>query len=124
MTPEEDKIFGAFTECPLEALEGVHTYKYMNNLKVYLNLCVYVVDCTLLCGTLGYLVLTAQPDVFSTHYGTPFLRPTNPGVHPAMPNLAPTAVILSKLLETTSTNFGYLTNITRSIGCTRESSVS
>ena len=37
MTPEEDKIFGAFTECPLAPLEGVPTYEYMKNLNVYLN---------------------------------------------------------------------------------------
>ena len=59
MTPEEDKIFGAFSECPLELLEGVPTYEYMTNLNVYLNLCLSAVDCTLGCGTLGFLVLTA-----------------------------------------------------------------
>ena len=37
MTTEEDKIFGAFTECPLAPLEGVPTYSYMTNLNVYLN---------------------------------------------------------------------------------------
>ena len=29
MTPKEDKIFGAFLECPLAPLEDVPTYKYM-----------------------------------------------------------------------------------------------
>ena len=67
MTPEEDKRFGAFSECPLAPLEGVPTYEYITNLHVYLNLCLSVVDCTLGCGTLGYLVLTTQPDVFNTH---------------------------------------------------------
>ena len=37
MMPEEDKIFVAFTECLLAYLEGVHTYKYMINLNVYVN---------------------------------------------------------------------------------------
>ena len=37
MKPEEDKIFGAFSECPLAPLEGVPTYEYMSNLNVYLN---------------------------------------------------------------------------------------
>ena len=100
MTPEEDKIFGAFTECPLAPLEGVPTYEYMMNLNVYLNLCSFTVDCTLECGTLGYLVLTAQPAVFITHYGTVFLPPTNPGIHPVMPDPAPTAAIFSELVRT------------------------
>ena len=39
MTPEEDKIFGAFLECPITTLEGVPTYEYMTNLNVYLNSC-------------------------------------------------------------------------------------
>ena len=37
MTPEEDKIFGAFSECPLAPLESVPTYKYITDLDVYLN---------------------------------------------------------------------------------------
>ena len=85
MTPEEDKIFGAFSECPLSPLEGIRTYKYMTNLNVYLNLCSSAVDCTLGYGTLGYLVLTAHPAVFSTHCVTEFHVPTNPGIHPFIP---------------------------------------
>ena len=72
MTPEEENIFGAFTECQLEPLEGVPTYKYMTNLNVYLNSCSSTVDCTIGCGTLEYLVLTEQPSVFNTHCGTEF----------------------------------------------------
>ena len=67
MTPKEDKIFGAFSECPIVPLEGVPTYEYMKNLNVYLNSFSSAVNCTLGCGTLGYLVLTTQPDVFNTH---------------------------------------------------------
>ena len=100
MTPEEDKNFGAFSECPLAPLEGVPTYEYMMNLKVYLNSCSSEVDCTLGCGTLGYLVLTAQPAVFNTHYGMAFVTPINPGIHPVMPDPAPAAAILSKLART------------------------
>ena len=37
MTLEEDKILGAFSECPLAPLEGVPTYDYMMNLNVYVN---------------------------------------------------------------------------------------
>ena len=99
MTPKKDKIFSAFTDCLLAPLEGVPIYKYMTNLDVYLNSCSSVVDCTLGCGVLGYLVLMAQPAVFSTHCGTLFLPPTNPGIHPVMPDLAPTAAILAELVK-------------------------
>ena len=88
MTPEEDKIFGAFTESPLAPLEGVPTYKYMTNLNIYLNLCSSAVNCALGCGTLGYLVLTAQPAVFNTHCSTAFFRTKKSGHSPshARPN--------------------------------------
>ena len=100
MIPEEDNIFGAFTECPLAPLEGVPTYKYMTNFNAYLVLWSSAVDYTLVCGTLVYLVLMAQPAVFSTHCGTTFLPPTNPGIHLVMPDPAPTATILSELVRT------------------------
>ena len=70
MTPEEDKIFGAFTERPLAPLKGVPTYDYVTNLNIYLNSCLSAVDCTLGCGTLVYLMLTAHTDVFNTHCWT------------------------------------------------------
>ena len=100
MTPEDDKIFGAFTECPLAPLEGVPTYEYMTNLNVDLNSCSSAVNCTLGCGVLGYLALTAHPAVFNTHYGTVFRVPTNKGIHSVMFDPAPTATILSKLIRT------------------------
>ena len=49
---------------------------------------------------MGYLILTTQPAVFSTHRGTPFHPPTNPGIHPVMPDPAPTTAILSELVIT------------------------
>ena len=105
MTPEEDKIFGALSECPLAPLEGVPTYEYMTNLNFYLNSCSSAVDCTLGFGTLGYLVLMAQPAVFNTHCGTEFVTPINLGIHPVMPNQAPTAAIFPNSSEHTSTKF-------------------
>ena len=100
MTPEEDNIFGAFSECSLAPLEGVPTYYYMTNLNLYLNSCSSAVDCTLGCGTLGYLVLTAQPVLFNTHCVTKFVIPKNPGIRPVMTDPAPTAAILSELVRT------------------------
>ena len=75
-------------------------YEYMANLNVYLNSCSSVVDFTLGCGTLGYLVLTAQPAVFNTHCVTSFITPRHPGIHPVMPDQSPTAAILSELFRT------------------------
>ena len=72
----------------------------MTNLNVYLNSFLSEVDCTLVCGTLGYLVLTAQPSVFNTHCGTAFVTPINPGIHQVMPEPAPTAAIFSELVRT------------------------
>ena len=100
MTPKEDNIFGASTECLLAPLEGVPTYDYMTNLNVYLNSCLSAVDCTLGCGTLAYLVLTAHPAVFNTHCGTGILPLTNPSIHLVMPDPTTTAVIFSELVRT------------------------
>ena len=99
MTPKEDKIFGAFSECPLVPLEGIPTYEYMTNLNVYPNSCLSAVDCTLGYGTLGYLVLTDQPTVFNTHCVTRFITPINLGIHPVTTEPDPTAAILSELVR-------------------------
>ena len=119
MTHKEYKIFGAFIECLLAPLEGVPTYKYMKKLNVYLNLFLSAVDCTLGCGTLGYLVLMAHPTVFNTHCGREFCVPKNPIIHPVIPDPTPTAVIFPNSSEPTSTNFVYLTSIKRLIVCAR-----
>ena len=100
MTPKEDKVFGAFSECPVEPLEGIPIHKYMTNLNVYLNLCSSAVDCTLEYSTLGYLVLTPLPAIFHTYCGTAFVTLINPGIHPILSNRAPTATIFSKFIRT------------------------
>ena len=100
MTLKEDKMSGTFMECLLSPLEGIPTYKYMTNFNVYLNSCSSAVNCTLLCCTLGYLVLTAKPFVFSTHCGTAFLPTINLDIHPVVPDPAPTVLIFSELVRT------------------------
>ena len=72
----------------------------MKNLNIYLSSCLSAVDCMLGCGTLGYLVFKVQSAVFDTHCGTAFVTPRNPGIHPVMPNPAPTAAIFSELVIT------------------------
>ena len=99
MIPKEDKIFGAFLESPLAPLEGVSTYEYMKNLNVYLNSCSSVVDYTLRYGTLGYLVLSAQPAMFNTHCVTRFITPRNPGIHPVMLMLISCREYFNRLLK-------------------------
>ena len=49
---------------------------------------------------MGYLVLMAHPTVFNTSCGTAFVTPRNTGIHPVMPDPAPTAAISSKLVRT------------------------
>ena len=100
MTPEEDKMFGEFSECPLAPHEGVPTYEYKTNLNIYLNSCSSEIYCTLGCGTLEHLILAAQPAVFNTHCGTEFVTPRNPGINPVMTYPAPTDTIWSELLGT------------------------
>ena len=124
MTPEEDNIFGAFSECPLTPLEDIPTYEYMMNLNVYLYSCLSAIDCTLGCGTLVYLVLTAQPAVFNTHYRTEFVTPINPGIHPVMPDPSPMATIFPNSSEHTNTKFISLTNTMQLIVHARKLSVS
>ena len=84
----------------LAPLEGVPTYEYITNLNVYLNSCSSVVDSTLGCGASGYLVLTAQPAIFKSRCVTKFVTPKNPGIHPVIPDPAPTTAILSELVRT------------------------
>ena len=122
MTSEEDKIFGAFLECPLAPLEGVPTYEYMTNLNVCLNSCLSAANCALGCSTLGYLVLTTQPAVVNTHGGTEFVTPRNPGIHLVMPDPVPMVAIFLNSSEHTSTKFVCLTNNIQLIVRERKSS--
>ena len=96
----------------------------MTNSNVDLNSCSSAVNFTLGCGALGYLVITAQTAMFSTHYGAPFLLLTNPGIHLVIPDPAPTAAILAELIRNHKHEVWIFKNITWSIRRTRESSIS
>ena len=100
MTPEETRFSERFWNSLLAPLESVPIYEYMTNLNVYHNSCSSAMDCTLGCGTLWYLVLTAHSAVFNTHCFMPFITSIDPGIHPVMPDPAPTAAILYKLVRT------------------------
>ena len=99
MSSEEDKIYCSFAEFPLAPLQGAPTYDYMIELNVYLNSCSSSIDYSLGCGSLRYLVLTAQPSIFTIHCGTAFIHPTNPGIHSFVPIPAATAAALTIIVR-------------------------
>ena len=99
MPSDADTIYDGFTECPLAPLEGEPTYEYLTDLGVYLNACSSGIHSDLGCGTLGYLVLTAQPAVFAVHCATAFVKPIKPGIHPTIPNPAPAAAVISTIVR-------------------------
>ena len=80
MTTFTESILSTFPECPIAPLEGVPTHTYMTEVNGYLNTCVASVHCNLSNGTVGYLVLTAQPASFTIASPTSFVKPVNPGV--------------------------------------------
>ena len=52
----------------------------MTEVNGFLNACAASVHCNLGNGTVGYLVLTAQPASFTIASPTHFVKPVNPGV--------------------------------------------
>ena len=57
------------------------TYAYIHDGgNRFLNTCGASVHCNLGNGTVGYLVLTAQPDLFKIVSPTSFVKAINPGV--------------------------------------------
>ena len=80
MTTSTEKILSTFLECLITPLEGVPTHTYMTEVNGFLNACAASVHCNLGNVTVGYLVLTAQPESFLTASPTSFVKPVNPGV--------------------------------------------
>ena len=80
MTTSTETILSTFPECPITPLEGVPTHTYMTEVNGFLNACAASVHCNLGNGTVGYLVLTAQPASFLIASPTSFVKPLNPGV--------------------------------------------
>ena len=99
MPSDAETIYDGFTECPLAPLEGVPTYEFLTDLNLYLNACSSGIHSHRGCGTLGYFVLTAQPPVFLLQCVIPFIVPIKPGIHPAIPNPAPPAAVISTLVR-------------------------
>ena len=96
MTTSTETILSTFPECPISLLEGVPTHTYMTEVNGFLNACAASVHCNLGNGTVGYLVLTAQPASFRIASPTSFVKPVNPGVL-VLEDLAPTAAVIRSL---------------------------
>ena len=99
----EELILSAFTECPIAPLEGVPTHTYMTEVNGFLNVCAASVHCNLGNGTVGYLVLTAQPALFKIASPTSFVKPVNPGVL-VLADPAPSAAVIGTLTRQQTEN--------------------
>ena len=73
-------ILSTFLECPIAPLEGIPTHTFMTEVNGFLNACAASVHCNLGNSTVGYLLITAQPDSFTIASPTAFVKPVNPGV--------------------------------------------
>ena len=80
MTTSTETILSTFPECPISPLEGLPTHTYMTEVNGFLDACAASVHCNLSNGTVGYLVLTAQPASFQIASPTSFVNQVNPGV--------------------------------------------
>ena len=80
MTTSTELILSTFPECLIAPLEGIPMHTYMTEVNGFLNACAASVHCNLGNVTVGYLVLTGQPDSFTITSPTSFVKPVNPGV--------------------------------------------
>ena len=96
MTTSIETILSKFPECPIAPLEGVPTHTYMTEVNGFLNACTASVHCNLGNGTVGYLVLKAQPASFQITSPTYFVKPVNPGVL-VLGDPAPSAAVTRSL---------------------------
>ena len=96
MKTSTETILSTFTECPIAPLEGVPTHTYKTEINGFLNACASSVHYNLGNGTVGYLVLTAQPASLQIALPTSFVKPVNPGVL-VLGDPAPSAAVMGSL---------------------------
>ena len=96
MTTSTEAILSTFPECPIAPIEGVPTHTYMTDVNGFLNACAASVHCNMGNGTVGYLVLTAQPVSFLITSPTSFVKPVNPCVL-VLGDPAPSAAVIGSL---------------------------
>ena len=92
-----DTVLETFAECPIPLLEGPPTHTYLTDLNRYLNAYAASVHWDLGNGTVGYLILTAQPTTFLLARPTPFVHPTHPGATLILPVPHPTSAVIVTL---------------------------
>ena len=80
MTTSTESILSTFPEFQIASLEGISTHTYMTEVNGFLSAFAASVHCNLVNGTLGYLVLTTQPALFTIASPTSFVKALNPGV--------------------------------------------
>ena len=96
MTTSTESILSTFPEGPIAPLEGVPTHTYMMEVNGFLKSCAASLHYNLGNGTIGYLVLTAQPASFLIASPTSFVKPVNPGVL-VLGDPAPSAAVIGSL---------------------------
>ena len=97
MVFQYNTIIATFAECPLPPLENVPNHAYLTKLNNYLNLCTSSVYSNLGNGTVGYLVLKAQPDSFDMACSYIFVQPRNPGAAFDLSDPQPSAAVIGTL---------------------------
>ena len=92
-----EKIISSMPECKISPLQGPPNIEYLIELNTYLNSCSASVHSNLGCGTLGHLLLTALPAVYTLLSATTFVVPTNHGSTFTIPTPAPESAIIAAL---------------------------
>ena len=100
MVSPVETIFFTFEDPPIPPVEGVTTNKYLTALNNYLNGCAASVHSNLGNRTVGYLVLTDPPTMFSIAYAVLFVLSVNTGPTVTITDLPPTAVVIGMLTRT------------------------
>ena len=98
MSTSEDTIYANFAPCPLVPCNGIPSREFLLDVNKYINEQTVDVFSFRGCGTLGHLVLSAQPTVFALQCATVFIPPTNPGATPIIPDPAPIAAVLAAIV--------------------------
>ena len=103
MTTSTELILSTFPEFPIAPLEGVPTHTYMTEVNGFLNTCTASVYCNLGNGTVGYIVLKTQPDLFTIASPSSFVKPVNPGVL-VLADPAPSEAVIGTLTRQQAEN--------------------
>ena len=107
MTTLAEPILSIIPECPIAPLEGVPTHTFMTEVNGFLNACAASVHYNLGNGAVGYLVLTAQPALFTIASPTYFVKPVNLGVL-VLAEPAPAASVIRTLTRQHTENMRVL----------------